>query len=162
MSMHTQSRGRLHLNTSDSEHQQGIIRLAITAIFIVYVAGITFFGDSNSLHLSAVIFILTVEGTVGLLILISMMINPGLSSPRRWIGMVLDYSMMAATMFFLGEPAAPMYVVLLWVTVGNGLRYGRNFLYAAIVLAATSFLIVINTTSFWHAHDFLSYGLLLG
>lgn len=162
MSMHPQSRGRLYLNTSDSEHQQGIIRLAITAIFIVYVAGITFFGDSSASHLSAVISILTTEGIVGLSILIAMMINPGSSSPRRWVGMVLDYSMMAATMFFLGEPAAPMYVVLLWVTIGNGLRYGRNFLYAAIVLAATSFLIVINTTSFWQAHEFLSYGLLLG
>jgi two-component system, sensor histidine kinase RpfC len=162
MSSYLQSLAKLFANRSDSEHQQGIIRLAITSIFLIYVGGITFFGGSAVWHLSAVLWVLAVEGLVGLLILIAIAFNPGASNARRWVGMALDYSMMAATMFFLGEVAAPMYVVFLWVTIGNGLRYGRNFLYAAIACAAVSFLIVILTTDFWRAHDFLSYGLLLG
>ncbi|MEO8001002.1 MAG: ATP-binding protein, partial [Arenimonas sp.] len=93
---------------------------------------------------------------------IAIAMNPGPSNARRWVGMVLDNSMMAATMYFLGEVAAPIYVVYLWVTIGNGLRYGRNFLYAAIACAAASFLLVIQTTAFWKAHDYLSYGLLVG
>lgn len=162
MSSHLQSLAKLFANRSDSEHQQGIIRLVITFIFFVYVTGATSFGNSGGSHLRAVLWVLGIEGFVGILILVAIAMNPGPSNLRRWIGMLLDNSMMAATMYFLGEVAGPIYVVYMWVTIGNGLRYGRNFLYAAIACAAVSFFLVIQTTAFWRAHDYLAYGLLIG
>ena len=42
-------------------------------------------------------------------------------------------------MIRLGEPLAWVYVILMWVTVGNGLRYGNRYLRVAVALAACSF-----------------------
>lgn len=162
MVSYLKSFGKIFANRSDSEHEQGIIRLAITFIFLVYVTGVTSFRDHPEPHLMAVLCVLATEAFIGFLILLAITKNPGSSNRRRWVGMLLDYSMMAATMYFIGEVAAPIYVLYLWVTIGNGLRYGRNFLYAAISCAAVSFFFVIQTTAFWRAHDFLSYGLLVG
>jgi two-component system, sensor histidine kinase RpfC len=157
-----QSFRKLFANRPDSEHEQGLVRLIITAIFTTYVLGTVSLRENYSPDLLSVLLILGVEGFVGLLLLAAIFFNPAKSNLRRWVGMLLDYSMMAATLFFLGEAASPMYVILLWVTIGNGLRYGRDFLYAAIACATTSFAIVILTTSFWLEHPILSWGLLIG
>jgi two-component system, sensor histidine kinase RpfC len=159
MSSHLQTLAKLFANRTDSEHQQGITRLVITFICFIYFAGAASFSNSYASYL---LLILGVEGFVGTLLLIAVALQPAQSNMRRWIGMLLDYSMMAATMFFLGEVAAPAYVLILWVTIGNGLRYGRNFLYAAICCAAVSFGVVILTTPFWQTYDFLAWGLLSG
>lgn len=162
MDSYLQSLGKLFANRSDSEHQQGVVRLAITFLFTAYLAITASLSDTQAPHLMAVFCILAIEGFVGVLLLLAILLNPAKSNVRRWIGMLLDNSMMAATMIFIGEVAAPIYVIFLWVTIGNGLRYGRNFLYAAIASASLSFFLVIQTTSFWQQHDYLSYGLLVG
>lgn len=159
MNSHLQSFWKQLANRPDTEHQQAIVRLVITFICFIYFAGAVSFSDTYATYL---LVILTVEGLVGILLLIAIALHPAQSNIRRWIGMLLDYSMMAATMFFLGEVAAPAYVLILWVTIGNGLRYGRNFLYAAIACAAVSFGVVIQTTIFWQTYVFLAWGLLFG
>jgi two-component system sensor histidine kinase RpfC len=57
---------------------------------------------------------------------------------------------------------APLFVVYLWVTIGNGLRYGPRFLASAIVLAGTSFLFVITNSDYWADNQALAWGLLIG
>jgi two-component system, sensor histidine kinase RpfC len=105
---------------------------------------------------------LAVEFVVAFAILASIVARPGISAPRRVLGMIADYSLMGVGMVLLGELLAPMYVMLLWVTVGNGLRYGPRFLYAAILLAATTFVVVIQITPYWQANPWLAWGLLIG
>ncbi|HJX15099.1 MAG TPA: hypothetical protein VJ386_05145, partial [Candidatus Deferrimicrobiaceae bacterium] len=57
--------------------------------------------------------------------------QPGKSPRRRVIGMVHDNGMTGYMMYALGEYCAPFYIVLLWVTFGNGFRYGRKYLFAS-------------------------------
>jgi two-component system sensor histidine kinase RpfC len=149
-------------NRSDSEHQQAIIRLVMLAVVVVYLEGVVTGrpGVAGPLRLSLVF--LAVEFAVAFAILAWIVARPGVSAPRRIIGMLADYSLMGVGMVLLGELLAPMYVVLMWVTVGNGLRYGPRFLYAAIVLAATAFLAVILNTPYWQANPWLGWGLLVG
>jgi two-component system, sensor histidine kinase RpfC len=146
----------------DTEHQQGFVRLAITLIFTAYLLSVVWLDEYVAPHLWSVLVILAIEGLVGLMLLLAMAMNPAKSNLRRWIGMLLDYSMMAATMFYLGEIGSPIYVALMWVTIGNGLRYGQQFLYAAIACASVSFMMVIQTTAFWQEHQLLSWSLLVG
>ncbi len=47
------------------------------------------------------------------------------------MGMLADYGLMAAGMVQMGEPLGWVYVVVMWVTVGNGMRYGNHYLYVA-------------------------------
>jgi two-component system sensor histidine kinase RpfC len=149
-------------NRPDSEHQQAIIRLVMLAVVVAYLQGIVTGrpGIAGPLRLS--LMFLAVEFAVAFAILAWIVARPGVSASRRVLGMIADYSLMGVGMVLLGELLAPMYVVLMWVTVGNGLRYGPKFLYAAIVLAATTFVVVILKTPYWQANPWLAWGLLVG
>ena len=149
-------------NRPDSEHQQAIIRLVMLAVIGAYLQGVVTGrpGIAEPLRLS--MMFLAVEFLVAFAILGWIVARPGMSAARRVLGMIADYSLMGVGMVLLGELLAPLYVVLMWVTVGNGLRYGPRFLYAAIVLAATTFVVVILKTPYWQANPWLAWGLLIG
>jgi two-component system sensor histidine kinase RpfC len=76
--------------------------------------------------------------------------------------MVHDNGMAGYMMYALGEYCAPFYVILLWVTFGNGFRYGRKYLFASAFLGTAFFSLVISTTEYWKSHLTLGIGLLLG
>ncbi|HWS79361.1 MAG TPA: ATP-binding protein, partial [Thermomonas sp.] len=80
----------------------------------------------------------------------------------RWIGMLADYAAMGGVMYLQGETAAPLYAVYLWVTIGNGMRYGTGYLFAATALASLSFFTMMRTTPYWLDNPYLSWGLLIG
>ena len=145
----------------DSEHAQDLVRIVITALFITYLGWRYFhLGVGDTLPVTWLILIGELLVAVGLLVAI--LIQPGVSHVRRWIGMLTDYSAMGAIMCIEGEPAAPLYAVYLWVTIGNGMRYGSTYLRIATALATASFLAVILISPYWRANPYLAWGLLLG
>lgn len=146
----------------DSEHGQALTRLAITVVFLVYLAGAASFGAGTSAELLPALAVVGVEALVGIGLLLAIARQPGVSHGRRVIGMLADYGAVGALMFLLGEVTAPLYVVLMWVTIGNGLRYGTGFLYKAIGLATVAFLAVILATPYWRANPAMAWGLLVG
>ncbi|UNK49980.1 ATP-binding protein [Lysobacter sp. S4-A87] len=146
----------------DSEHAQDLVRIVITALFSTYL-GWRFLhldGADNTLPLTWMI--LLGELLVALGLLAAILLEPGVSHVRRWIGMLTDYSAMGAIMCIQGEPAAPLYAVYLWVTIGNGMRYGSRYLRIATALATASFLAVILISPYWRDNPYLAWGLLLG
>jgi len=145
----------------DSEHAQDLIRLVITALFITYLGWRYLFLDSDDTLLLTWL-ILVGELSIAVSLLVAIVMHPGSSSVRRWIGMLTDYSAMGAIMCIQGEVASPLYAVYLWVTIGNGMRYGHHYLRAAAALATVSFLGVILISPYWRGHPYLSWGLLLG
>ncbi|HVR81615.1 MAG TPA: ATP-binding protein [Luteimonas sp.] len=146
----------------DSEHQQALVRLVMLAVVVAYLEGIVRGRPETNETLRLSLLFLAVEFVVALAIVAWIFARPGVSYPRRVLGMVGDYSLMGVGMVLLGELLAPMYVVLLWVTVGNGLRFGPRFLYAAIAFAAVTFLTVMLCTPYWQANPWLAWGLLVG
>lgn len=153
--------GRLS-QRADSEHQQALIRLAMLAVILVYLVGVVRGQSGMTEPLRLSLLLLGAEFLVAFAVVTWIAASPGVSYPRRVLGMVADYSLMGVGMVLLGELLAPMYVVLLWVTVGNGLRYGPRFLYAAIGFAGVTFLAVILRTPYWQLNPWLSWGLLVG
>ncbi len=146
----------------DSEHQQALVRLVILAVVVAYLEGVVSGRPSVTGALRLSMRFLAVESVVAFGIVAWILARPAASYPRRVLGMVADYSLMGVGMILLGELLAPMYAVLLWVTVGNGLRYGPRFLYAAIAFAAVTFTTVILQTPYWQANPWLAWGLLVG
>ena len=61
----------------------------------------------------------------------------------------------------LDEPLSWAYVVLMWITVGNGLRYGNRYLVVAVTMASTAFAAVVWMNDDWRANATLGVGLLL-
>ncbi len=154
-------RDRLH-RRQDSEHQQILVRLAITLLFIVYVV-VTGAYEPRTATIARLLYaVVGVEFACTILLMLEVLRHPGASSLRRWFGMLLDYSVIGVLMVVEGEKTAPLYVVLMWVTIGNGLRYGQQFLRLAVVHACIAFAAVLLLTSYWRANPYLGWGLLLG
>ncbi len=146
---------------ADSEHAQVFVRIAITALFAAYLGWEVGHGrETPALYATWLILIGECALSVGLLAAI--VVSPGPSNLRRWIGMLADYTAMGGVMYLQGESAAPLYAVYLWVTIGNGMRYGPTYLFLATALAGMSFATMMLSTEYWQQNRYLSWGLLLG
>lgn len=152
---------RLHQRT-DSEHQQILVRIAITLLFLGYLL-VTGTHTPRAPETAYVLYsVVGFEFFCSMLLMLALLHAPAPSNLRRWVGMLLDYSAIGVLMAFEGERASPLYVVLMWVTVGNGLRYGNEFLRLAILHACVAFALVFVYTPYWRANPYLGWGLLLG
>lgn len=153
---------RLHArlsNRPDSEHAQALVRMAVLSVVLLYLLlRPAHNGDAYVLVLRMVAF----GFVIGALLLAWILQQPGVSHPRRAIGMVFDYGLMAAAMIRLGEPLAWVYVIIMWVTIGNGLRYGNRYLKIAVVAAVVSFGAVLTLNDYWMRNRELGMGLLFG
>jgi two-component system sensor histidine kinase RpfC len=148
-------------NRPDSEHAQNLVRIVITALFTTYL-GWQFLHQAGAKALPVTWLILLGELTVACGLLVAIIEQPGVSHVRRWIGMFTDYAAIGAIMCLEGETASPLYAVFLWVTVGNGMRYGNRYLRFATAMATLSFAIVVSVSPYWRANTYLSWGLLIG
>ena len=149
-------------NRPDSEHGQALVRLVIAAVLVTYLAGLASGSAApDAVRLSALV--LGAETLLGLALVIAIIVRPGVSHTRRVIGMIGDYATLAAMMTLKGELLAPLYVIILWVTIGNGLRYGTHYLFAAMAFAEACFLFVFASTPYWHVENpYLGWGLAVG
>jgi len=146
----------------DSEHEQALIRLAIVLVLAVYVT-LSFLQnyriDPGEIAPAALAFF-SLLFSAG--VLSHILMRPSISPHRRFLGIVHDNGMAAYMMYALGEYCAPFYIVLLWVTFGNGFRYGRKYLFVSAFLGTAFFFLVITTTEYWKSHPTLGFGLLIG
>lgn len=146
----------------DSEHVQVLVRIAITTLFSVYLGLHMHAGLEGQEPLVYTWLILMGELALSLGLLVAIFVQPGVSHTRRWLGMLADYTAMGLVMWLQGESASPLYAVYLWVTIGNGLRYGPRYLFNATALAAASFGTMMVSTPYWLDNAYLAWGLLVG
>jgi two-component system sensor histidine kinase RpfC len=150
-------------NRPDSEHQQAIVRLIIAALILCYMLGLA---TITPRHQDEAFFwalgVILAETMLGFGLVVAIVLQPGVSRVRRLIGMAADFSTLAAMMSLHGEALAPLYIVYLWVAIGNGLRFGPRYLAASVAMAALSFGYVVFGTEYWQHNRPLAIGLLVG
>ncbi len=154
--------GRRLTRRPDSEHAQALVRITLILLILGYVLLPSSRADLTPDQYHDVLAIVLTGLGLSLGIFAALLAWPGRSDLRRGIGMLADYGLMAAGMIRMGEPLAWVYVVVMWVTVGNGLRYGNRYLLVAVAMAAASFGSVLVLTDFWHQVRSLGLGLLVG
>lgn len=147
---------------TDSEHGQAIVRLAVLLVVLLYLLARGRTGSLQGDDYDAVLAMVATGFTIGAGLLAWIIRAPGRSHLRRMIGMAADYGLMAAAMVRMGEPLAWVYVIIMWVTVGNGLRFGNRYLYLAVTVAVASFGTVLLQSGYWITNRGLGIGLLLG
>ncbi len=149
-------------NRPDSEHGQALVRIALISIILAYAL----LPSSRALLSPAeyrVVLAIVLGGLANAVgIVVWLLYQPGKSGPRRALGMIADYGLLAAAMVGMGEPLAWAYIVLMWVTVGNGLRYGNKYLIIAVAMACVSFSAVLLRSDYWMVNRSLGIGLLIG
>ena len=149
-------------NRPDSEHGQAIVRLGLISLILAYALLPSSRQMLDAREYTIVLTIVLTGLVNGIGIVAWLLVRPGKSGSRRALGMVADYGLMAAAMIGMGEPLAWAYIVLMWVTVGNGLRYGNRYLIIAVAMACASFAVVLVTSDYWVQNRTLGIGLLLG
>lgn len=148
-------------NRPDSEHGQALVRLVIACLIVAYLLSLHAF-ERDSQAAMTMLWVMLGESVIGLALLAGIVVAPGVSHIRRWVGMIADYSTLAMLMSLDAPSLAPLYVIVLWVTIGNGLRYGTTYLYTAAALAAASFMAVVIGNPYWRVQPYLAAGLWMG
>jgi two-component system sensor histidine kinase RpfC len=147
---------------ADSEHEQALVRLVIASLLLAYLSALQFLAPTGSRGVGPMLLVMLAETAVGIALVAAIAAWPAPSRLRRWIGMLADYGTLTALMLLDPAPLAPLYVIILWVTIGNGLRYGNQWLFAATGLATVAFSTVAWFGAYWRGQPFLSVGLLIG
>ena len=83
------------------------------------------------------------------------------TSPSPHRRMSLDYATCSFLLTYTGEAGSPLLVVYLWVTLGNGFRYGCHYLYAATAMAIAGFVLVLALSPYWSQHMSIGMAFLL-
>ena len=144
-----------------SELEQASLRVAIPVAVMMYLGVDAFVGDPlTRTELGALWF--AVAFFVFAMILAGFVLNAKAdSAPRRLFGIVADNAANSAYLLIAGETGAFAFGIYLFVTFGNGFRYGQRYLRISHALSVIGFLVVLYFSPFWSAHIPVGIGYLV-
>lgn len=143
-----------------SEHEQALARIIISFLVAVYLS-YRFFSADNPATIKQVFIFSVVWNINSILLGIGIFRSRKPSETRQFLAMVADICAITYGMCVSGEIGSLFFGIYLWVTVGNGLRYGSKSLIRAQVLSIIGFLTVIALNDYWSTNSTLAGGLLL-
>jgi len=136
-------------NGSAVELEQSILRIVgitLCALYALYLARTGKLPDKNINQLvNYGIFYLSASFLIYILIVKDIFD----SKVRQYSGMILDISSTTICLIIYSEYAMPLFVVYLWVIIGNGFRYGFRELVFCTFLSMLGFGLVVNLTPYW-------------
>ncbi len=145
----------------DSEHGQALVRVALVSIVFVYFFTDYFASRVDAEALASARWLVSISITLSLLIFAAIVWKPAKSVTRRLIGMLHDVAGISLSMYFGEGAGAAVSVIYLWITVGNGFRYGVHYLYGCAFLSLSGFGLVYVVSEFWQQQPLLSLNILL-
>ena len=151
------------------EMGQALLRLWLVLFIAFYLYLVTIFNSEttfahrNASQVRELLFYIT--ATIEFMAVIYFFwiyLKPGCYPFRRMSSNFMDITGVSLIVWLGNEYGAPVYIVYLWITIGNAFRFGVKYMSISAILSVIAFFIVINVTPFWLENPFLSYGLLAG
>src|SRR5512140_1168801 len=148
--------------TRRPELEQSLLRVVIAFIVMIYLFWYTLrdggidTGEGQVLTVSVAFFLF------GVLLSAQILARGGTSVVRRYIGMVADNAVTTYCLMNMGEGGAVVIGVYLFVTFGNGFRYGRMYLHSCQAMGVVGFAAVLAYSEFWSQHIAIGLGFLIG
>lgn len=136
----------------DLEMIQALLRMAVIGTSALYALIMYALDDMSETRMWVILAYCLGFGIVGTGLILRIAQRPGASTRRRVFALVLDNMAGIVTLTVGGEPMLPVYSVMLSMTVGYGMRYGRNYLLLATGFALASLAIIIQLTPFLQEH----------
>ncbi len=144
-----------------AELEQALLRVAIPAAVMIYIAIDEFVGEPlTSTEHEALWFAIAFFAFAVILAAFVLTAKEG-SAPRRIFGIFVDNVANTAFLLLSGEAGAFVFGIYLFVTFGNGFRYGRLYLRISQALSIVGFLIVLYVSPFWSKHIPVGIGILV-
>jgi signal transduction histidine kinase/CheY-like chemotaxis protein len=146
-----------NIEAFDAERSQAIVRLLVAVAVTMYILVRWLWpmgGEpiSRDAALTLVAYYVIAFMAVAAALAIHIHRRPGHLRLRRAFSMSLDYGSIAFTMILGGEQMLPLFAIILWVTIGNGLRFGRSYLLISSVMAQMTIAAVTLLTPYWWDH----------
>lgn len=148
--------------TENTEREQALVRLGVATAILAYLVVYALWNYGGFTPLMGPILIVVGFLGVSLAFLTHIVLRPGHSVIRRVLANIGDIGATSLVMLLFGEHMGPLYIVYLWVTIGNGLRFGQPYLYTSMVLSIIGFAIVVLGNPYWQANQILGWGLMVG
>ena len=133
-----------------NEWSQAILRLILTSTILVYLLifpSITGTEAQTLVKRLAYGYLLFSFIVIG-----SFWAHPHRSVIRKVTTLITDVGISLYALHLSGEISAPFYVVLLWVSIGYGVRFGRKYLYACTTYAASGIILLWMLSPYWRQH----------
>lgn len=152
---------RLRQACNPLELEQALIRIGIGFALIAFLLFRHFSGLATSASDALALPIALSFQALSFALLGFILFMKRHDSPRRLAGAWLDIGSTTLFMIMTGELGVMLVGVFLWVTFGNGFRFGKKYLIHSQILSLLGFLYTINVNPFWLQHQTISYSLLL-
>ena len=141
----------------DTEHEQVIVRFIVGALLLLYLL----WGSAKP-EVDPVVVVMGGYLLASGLFLAHVLAVTGESPVRRVLGAVLDVGTLTWLMVHVGERAAPLFLIYIWITLANGFRFGQRYLLICLGLSVAGFAAVLSESEFWRANESVGFGLMVG
>jgi len=143
------------------EVEQAILRVALVGLVYIYVLWSILrdgelAGTDTEFAIAGAGFVL-----LGLAILAHSILSTAKSIPRRFLGMLADNAATTYCLIQMDEGGAFVLGVYLFVTFGNGFRFGRLYLHVCQLMAVVGFGLVLLLSPFWSKHLMVGMGFMM-
>lgn len=149
---------RLRTQT-DLEPEQAMIRLGLGIFFTLYFIVSSFTDGAATADELHTIYAALLFCLISLIVIGHILYKPVPTVWRRITGMFIDIGTTTYLMAVSGATATPLFIVYLWVSFGNGFRYGTKYLFLSSGLSMLGFVYVILTSDYWESHQSFAWGL---
>lgn len=146
----------------DTEHEQAILRIVLVGLITGYMwvrasaASQPIGVADRSLLWGLVGFFI-----VALVLFAAICVAPAANPARRIVGMLADSGGTTFALFLTGDHGVGLVGVFLFITFGNGFRFGRKHLFVCQAFSLAGFLSVVLFAPWWKEEPAIGWGLLI-
>ena len=139
--------------TLKREQGQAKVRIVICGALIVYLTASTW-GEWDTIIPAWLIYLVCYTG-FAFVIARAAIRSKRSPAVRRVVANIGDIGTITLLMMFAGSAGLPLFALYLWVTFGNGFRFGVGPLTFSAALSVIGFSVVVLTSSAWQSHPTL-------
>lgn len=144
-----------------AELEQASLRIGISVLVLGYLSWRAFHHDGADPRMSEVLLVAVAFSLFSMALVVPIIASGEDSVFRRFLGMVADNAVTTYCLMRTDESGAVILGVYLFVTFGNGFRYGRRYLHASQLMGLVGFTSVLAYSPFWSKHLPIGMGYLV-
>jgi len=144
------------------ELEQAMLRVVIVAVILAYVFWYVLRDGTVGPEEYEVLAVTSGFLAFSVLLMLRILAAPLVSAPRLFLGMAADNAVITYCLLRMGEGGAGLLFVYLFITFGNGFRFGRFYLHACQLMGIVGFSVVLAVSPFWSKHVAIGAGYLIG
>ena len=143
----------------DVDFEQAVLRVTLAAAVLCYAFYVVLFDGGLTRGMLLAVIATSLVLAAGLWMTWWFKRHSARPTAMRYFGICADLIPMTIGLWGAGESGVPVIGIYLWVTVGNGFRFGTRYLLFSYWLSAICFTALLVMVPFWQQHRAIGVGL---